>query len=102
MTENLKHEEINHMQYQGVLRVRENQHTPQTPYILWYSHTANRKVSERLGLTVYLCLEHHEGNEGVHHNRELDLKLKRIAQRAYEADHSRQEWMSEIGKNYLD
>lgn len=64
--------------------------------------TANRKVSERLGLTVYLCLEHHEGNEGVHHNRELDLKLKRIAQRAYEADHSRQEWMSEIGKNYLD
>lgn len=64
--------------------------------------TANRKVSERLGLTVYLCIEHHEGTGGVHHNRELDLQLKRLAQQCYESSHSREEWMQNIGKNYLD
>lgn len=64
--------------------------------------TANRKISERLGLTVFLCYEHHEGVTGVHHNRDLDLELKRLAQSIYEEDHTREDWMQHIGKNYLD
>ena len=64
--------------------------------------TARRKISERLGLTVYLCLEHHEGTEGVHNNIELDLELKRLAQSAYEQTHTREDWMNEMHKNYLD
>lgn len=63
--------------------------------------TANRKVAEKHGLTVYLCLEHHEGNTGVHHNKELDLELKRLAQRKFELTHTRQQWMDAVGRNYL-
>lgn len=41
-------------------------------------------------------------NEGVHFNRELDLKLKRECQAKFEETHSREEFMKIIGKNYLD
>lgn len=41
-------------------------------------------------------------NEGVHFNRELDLKLKRECQEKFEETHSREEFMKIIGKNYLE
>lgn len=41
-------------------------------------------------------------NEGVHFNRELDLKLKRECLAKFEETHSREEFMKIIGKNYLD
>lgn len=65
--------------------------------------TANRKLSERHGLKVYLCYLHHRDSvTGVHFNRELDLSLKRIGQKAYEKQHSREEFIKEFGKNYLE
>ena len=64
--------------------------------------TANRKMSERYGLKVWLCVRHHrEGSEAVHSNRELDLELIRDAQRKFEELHSHDEWMSTFMKNYL-
>jgi hypothetical protein len=63
---------------------------------------SNRKHSEKYGLWVYL--EHHMHNEppeGVHHNRERDLALKRIGQAAFERTHSREKFMRIFGKNYL-
>ena len=45
---------------------------------------ANRKLSEKYGLKVWLTRELHRGTKGVHSNRELDLKLKRIAQEKFE------------------
>ena len=63
---------------------------------------ANRKHSEKYGLTVFLCARHHNmSNEGVHFNRELDLKIKRLAQRKFEEKLTRQEFMRIFGKNYL-
>lgn len=65
--------------------------------------TANRKKSERAGLKVHLCYLHHRDSvTGVHFNRELDIALKKKAQQAYEQIHSREEFMQEFGKNYLD
>lgn len=64
--------------------------------------TANRKKADKYGLTVYLCVPHHTGKNGVHFNKEFDLYLKQRAQKAFEKAHSRQEWMREFGKNYLD
>lgn len=61
-----------------------------------------RKNSEKYGLTVWLCREHHTGNSGVHQNRELDLELKRVAQKKFEEEHSRNEWMAVFGRNYLE
>lgn len=66
--------------------------------------TANRQKSEELGLKCNLCQEHHKyGPEAVHDGSpENDLLLKRIAQKAYERTHTREEWMSHIGKNFLE
>ena len=46
--------------------------------------TANRKLSEKYGLKVWLCREHHRGDTGVHKNAELSDNLKEIAQKTFE------------------
>jgi hypothetical protein len=63
--------------------------------------TANRKLSEKYGLTVRLCLDCHTGPDGVHMNRKKGDSLKRLAQIAFEARHSHEEWMEIFRKNYL-
>lgn len=63
--------------------------------------TANRKLSEKYGLTVRLCLDCHTGPDGVHMNRAKADSLKRLAQIAFEARHSHEEWMETFRKNYL-
>ena len=41
-------------------------------------------------------------NDGVHFNRELDLKFKRMAQEYYESHYgTRTEFIIEFGRNYL-
>lgn len=63
--------------------------------------TANRKLSEKYGLKVYLCLAHHEeGPEAVHKNTKLDRVLKAKAQRAFSTRFPDLDWMEIFGKNY--
>lgn len=65
--------------------------------------TANRKLSERYGLKVYLCLEHHEeGPEAVHKNADLARMLKVEAQRAFSIRFPNLDWMAIFGRNYID
>ena len=61
----------------------------------------NRKWSEKYRLTVMLCHEHHTGKDGAQYNRKLGDSLKRLAQIAFEARHSHDEWMQVFRKNYL-
>lgn len=63
--------------------------------------SANRKLSEKYGLTVRLCLDCHTGTDGAQYNREKGDSLKRLAQIAFEARHSHEEWMEIFRKNYL-
>lgn len=65
--------------------------------------TANRKKSEKLGLKVWLCPYHHNmSDEGVHFNKQLDQRLKEIAQRYYEENiGSRDSFIQDFGRNYL-
>ena len=64
--------------------------------------TSNRKQSEKYGLKVWLCYEHHTGNAGVHFNRDLDLHLKKLAQERFEARYgARNEFINIFGKSYL-
>ena len=61
----------------------------------------NRQISEELGLTVYLCDQHHEhGPDAVHVNHEMARILQADAQEVYEQTHTREEWMERIGRNY--
>lgn len=67
--------------------------------------TANRNLSEKYGLKVYLCLNHHTaGPEAIHNgNEELSRRLKQEGQRAFESRHgSRSDFMRIFGKNYLE
>ena len=64
--------------------------------------TSNRKKSEQYGLKVWLCYEHHTGNNGVHFNKELDLQLKRLAQTYFEGHlGTREDFRAEFGKSWL-
>lgn len=63
---------------------------------------AFRKVSEHYGLWVYLCGYHHNlSNEGVHFNKELDTKLKQLAQKKFMEKYPDKDFIKELGRNYL-
>lgn len=63
-----------------------------------------RKMAEKLGMKVWLCVYHHTGsNEAVHNDKELDLYLKQIGQRKYEEVYGdRDDFREAFGRNYLD
>ena len=66
--------------------------------------TANRKLSERYGLKVFLCLDCHLNNRTDVHggNQELDQKLKEEGQLQFERKHgSRVDFINIFGRNYL-
>lgn len=66
--------------------------------------TANRKMSEKYGLKVYLCEEHHRGTIGVHGKlgHSLDVRLKKDAEKQFlRQGHTIEEFISLFGKNYL-
>lgn len=63
--------------------------------------TANRKNSEKFGLKIYLCHEHHTGRTGVHFNKKLDERLKKMAQIEFEKRYSHDKWMEVFKKNYV-
>ena len=63
---------------------------------------ANRCLSEKYGLKVYLCVDHHmTGPEAVHSCSETMDFLHKKGQQEFEQDHSREEFMEIFGKNYL-
>lgn len=66
-----------------------------------FGGTANRKKSEKHGLKVWLCYEHHRGNDGVHLNRMIDLTLKAAGQKKFEEEHTREKFRAEFGKSWL-
>lgn len=66
--------------------------------------TANRKKSEQYGMTVWLCGRHHNmSTDGIHFVRELDIAVKREAQKVFEREiGTREFFIQEFGKNYLE
>ncbi len=67
-----------------------------------YFGNGYRKISEDNGFWVWLRVDWHNGADyGVHFNRNLNLKLRQICQQKYEETHTREEFMTLIGRNYL-
>jgi hypothetical protein len=72
---------------------------------------ANRKWSEKYGLFIHLCPEHHNmSREGIHFNKDMMDRYHEIGQREFErwyrekgfdAEHARHEFMRIFGRNYL-
>lgn len=62
----------------------------------------NRKWSEKYGLKIWLCANHHNMSDaGIHFNKALDLQVKQIAQREFEDTYTREDFLRIFGKNYL-
>lgn len=62
----------------------------------------NRQASERYGLKVYLCHEHHLDNpEAVHVNYEVCRILQSEGQKAFMKHYPDKDFMKIFGKNYI-
>lgn len=68
-----------------------------------FGGTANRRWSEKYGLKVWLCQEHHRnGPAAAHRSRKTAKLLHELGQSAYELRHGdRESFMQIFGRNYL-
>lgn len=69
-----------------------------------FEGTANRKLSEKYGLWIYLRADWHNlSNYGVHFNKELDIKLKKVAQKRWQKYYkkTKEDFIKIFGKSYL-
>lgn len=65
----------------------------------------NRKLSERYGLKVYLCVRHHLHDGGpyaVHRNKDIREMLCKEAQKAFMKEYPDKSFLQIFGKNWLD
>lgn len=62
-----------------------------------------RKLSEKYGIKVFLCWNHHEGTYGVHgrDGKELAEKLHKLGQEAFEEAYPDLDFLEIFGKNYI-
>ena len=71
-------------------------------HVLGGFSSKNRDNSEKYGLWVWCCdFCHRDPKEGVQYNRAKGDSLKRLAQIAFEAKYSHEDWMKVFGKSYL-
>lgn len=66
-----------------------------------FAGVANRRISEKYGLKVWLCNKDHTGKDSAQYDPQKNLELKQEAQRKFEALYSHDMWMRLIRKNYL-
>lgn len=67
--------------------------------------TANRKLSEKFGLKVYLCPMHHLSSgckDAVHRSKETKLMLCKEAQKVFEEKYPTLSFLGIFGINYLN
>ena len=63
--------------------------------------SADRKKSIKYGCCVCLCAKHHNmSNEGVHFNKELNLRLKQEMQLEFEKKYPNLDFMKIFHRNY--
>ena len=63
----------------------------------------NRKLSEKYGCWCYLCARHHNmSNDGVHFNKQLNLKLRTYAQKRFEETYPELDFLKIFGINYIE
>ena len=62
----------------------------------------NKQLSEKYGIKVYLCHEHHTGSaEAVHVNYEVCRRLQSEGQQAFMKHYPGKDFQKIFGKNYM-
>ena len=89
----------------SIIQVQKECYVCKTTYNLHEHHifegTGRRKQSEIYGMKIWLCGRHHNlSNEGVHFNKELDLKIKRMAQNKFEETYKDLDFIKIFGRSY--
>lgn len=72
----------------------------------WHKHHIfegrNRQNSEKYGLFIWLPPElHNLSNKGIHFDKEFDLRVKKIAQKAFEEKYPELDFLKIFRRNYL-
>ena len=63
--------------------------------------SSGKRLSEKYGLKVYLCHEHHRTSKNaVHQNHEMAALIQDKAQRAFEKHYPVLDFMAIFGRNY--
>lgn len=63
---------------------------------------ANRNLSEKYGLKVWLCHYcHNEPPQGVHHNRRNADMLRKLGQEAFNKQYPDKDFVSIFGRNFI-
>ena len=63
---------------------------------------ALRKLSEKHGMKVYLCIFHHRtGKKAVHQNARINKMVQAYAQRVFEKKWPEKDFYSIFGRNYI-
>lgn len=62
---------------------------------------SNRQRSEKHGMCVWLCFDHHTGDHGVHNDPALDKMIRAWAQTQFEKTHTREEFIKIFRRSYL-
>lgn len=63
---------------------------------------SDRKKADKWGCWVWLRADwHNMSNYGVHFNKDLDLRLKREMQEAFEKKYGKKKFLEVFHKNYL-
>lgn len=77
-------------------------HSTQNLQVHHIFQSPRRQLSEKLGLVVTLCMDHHTGRFGIHTHPKMDGALKEQAQEWWEHQegNSHKKWMEIMGKNY--
>lgn len=87
------------------MKFNNNSHPSATPlneHHVVFGH-ANRRLSEKYGLKVYLCIDHHlYGSDAVHRNKAVNDYLCKEAQKCFEEKYPNLSFLGVFGKNYLD
>lgn len=61
----------------------------------------NRVNSMKWGCVVPLCYQCHQGKNGVHYNKEVDIKLKTLCQLQFNQAYPEIDFVSIFHKNYI-
>ncbi len=68
-----------------------------------FGGVANRPLSEKYGLKVWLCRNHHTGKEfGVHFNKDCRKIVQEVGQWAFERKYPELNFTEVFGKNYKE
>lgn len=59
-----------------------------------------RSLSDKYGLTVYLCFYHHQGRGGVHNDASFMRRLGSAAQKAFEKHYPHLNFLEIFGRKY--